>query len=92
MTGEATVQVTPLTVVPAAVLSGQIKLPGNGLAKAQGLYQFAFVLVWVGQLIVGFVLLGVPPGENGLRISIALALPPFAVLILAGPIENGVPV
>src|SRR5579862_2436275 len=70
-----------------------IRLPGNGLANEQGLYQLAFVFTLVGQDVrLGLLAVsGDPPDAKGSRTRIALALPPFAVLIL-GETVNGVPV
>src|ERR1700733_4108471 len=74
-----------LNIVPTS-------LPGSGLAKAQGLYQFAFVFVFAAHVTPGlFTRSGLPPEVNGSRTLIALAPPPAAVL-LSGETVNGVPV
>src|ERR1700745_262543 len=68
-----------------------IKLPGSGLRKAQGLNQFALVLVFGAHVTSGFDGSGVPPAPKGSRTRIAVALPLDAVLIF-GETVNGVPV
>src|SRR5579859_4048781 len=68
-----------------------IRLPGNGLAKAQGLYQFSLVLVFAAHVTPGLVRSEVPPALKGSPIRIARAPPPAAVLI-SGLTVNGVPV
>jgi len=44
-----------------------IRLPGNGLAKAQGLYQCSLVLVVVAQVVPGLEGSGLPPNAKGLE-------------------------
>jgi hypothetical protein len=67
-------------------------LPGCGLSKAQGLYQWVMFFVLVAQEVPGLVLFGDPPALNGLLIRIArLVFAPFAPELF-GPIEVGSPV
>src|ERR1700733_2761257 len=68
-----------------------IRLPSSGLAKAHGLYQFAFVRVLAAHVTFGLDGSGEPPAPNGSRTGIARA-EPFAGVLLFGETVNGVPV
>ena len=72
-----------------------MRVPGNGLANAHGLYQFVLVRVLAAQVMLGLDGSGVPPGVNGFRTRVVRAIPSppgEAVVTFGVTLGNGFPV